>query len=141
MTKPLPTAVPATSASLQAMAAQPFVSLTTFRRSGVAVPTPVWAVWDEGALLVTTPAGSGKVKRLRSQARVELRPCSRTGRVAAGAPALEAAAEVVDNAEAHRRLARVLRGEYGLEHRLVMGLERLRSPRGVHRVVLRVTPP
>ena len=58
-----------------------FVSLTTFRRTGEPVSTPVWVVRDGDELLVTTPDDSGKVKRLRHTARVELRPCSRSGSV------------------------------------------------------------
>ena len=58
-----------------------FVSLTTFRRSGERVSTPVWVARDGDALVVTTPEGSGKVKRLRHNPRVEMVPCSRRGRV------------------------------------------------------------
>ena len=40
-----------------------FVSLTTFRRSGDAVSTPVWIAQDGDALVVTTTEQTGKVKR------------------------------------------------------------------------------
>ena len=36
---------------------QKFASPTTYRRSGVGVPTPVWIARDGDALVVTTPAG------------------------------------------------------------------------------------
>jgi uncharacterized protein len=58
-----------------------FVFLTTFGKSGEPVSTPVWIARDGGALVVTTPATSGKVKRIRNSPRVEVRPCSRRGRV------------------------------------------------------------
>jgi hypothetical protein len=48
------------------VAGERFVSLTTFRRDGTPVATPVWIARDGDALVVTTPADSGKVKRLRS---------------------------------------------------------------------------
>ena len=134
------TATPATTAALRALAEQRFVSLTTFRRSGTPVPTPVWVGWDDDALVVTTPRDSGKVKRLRHQADVELRPCSRTGRVAAGAAPVRATAQIRTDPDAGERLRRVLRRKYRLEYLAVMGLERLSSPRGVDRVVLRITP-
>jgi uncharacterized protein len=41
------------------------VSITTFRRDGRAVPTPVWFAVDGGELLTLTPPDSGKVKRIR----------------------------------------------------------------------------
>ena len=60
------------------LAGEQFVSLTTFRRDGTPVPTPVWIAQDGDApLVVTTPAGTGKVKRLRHDPRVELRTCNR----------------------------------------------------------------
>ena len=62
-----------------------FVSLTTFRRSGERVSTPVWVGRDGDALVVTTPQASGKVKRIRNNPRVELCSCSRMGRVKDGA--------------------------------------------------------
>ena len=37
-----------------------YVSLTTFRRSGAAVTTPVWAAPDGESLIVWTRADSGK---------------------------------------------------------------------------------
>ena len=70
------------------MGRQEFVSLTTFRRTGASVATPVWIAPDGDVLVVTTPVESGKVKRLRPDPRVELRPCSRRGAVADGASAM-----------------------------------------------------
>ena len=133
------TATPATTIDLRALADQRFVSLTTFRRSGTPVPTPVWVGWDD-ALVVTTPRASGKIKRLRHRADVELRPCSRTGRVAAGATPVRATAQILTDPGAGKRLRRVLRRKYRLEYLTVMGLERLARPRGTDRVVLRITP-
>ncbi|MDT7579905.1 MAG: uncharacterized protein QOK35_1169, partial [Pseudonocardiales bacterium] len=50
--------------TLAEMADEQFVSLSTFRRSGAPVATPVWIARDGDALVVTTIADSGKVKRL-----------------------------------------------------------------------------
>ena len=63
-----------TDTTLDDLADEKFVSLTTFRKNGVGVPTPVWIGRDGDALVVTTPVGSGKVKRLRRNCTVELRP-------------------------------------------------------------------
>ena len=121
---------------LAEMAAHDFVSLTTFRRSGDPVATPVWVAEEGDALVVTTPAGSGKVKRLRRDPRVELRPCSRGGKVAETAPTVSAHASVV---APDARSEAALRAKYGWQYRLVSMLENLTRRRGRERVILRIT--
>ncbi|MBM6403859.1 PPOX class F420-dependent oxidoreductase [Phycicoccus sp. CSK15P-2] len=128
-------------ASWTEMAEEQFVSLTTFRRDGSGVATPVWAAPDgEGALVVTTPADSYKVRRLRRDPRVELRPCSRRGRVADDAPVLAGVAEVRQGREAVDAAHRVLREKYGVQVRLVLGVEWLMRRGHTDRVIVRVTP-
>jgi uncharacterized protein len=117
-----------------------FVQLTTFRRDGTPVPTPVWvATGPDGSLVVTTPTGSGKVKRLRHTPEVELRPCSRRGAVPDGAPVVAAFAVVDASEETVTSTHRTMGAKYGLEFRLVMGVERLLRRGPVDRVVLRIT--
>ena len=72
-----------------------FLSLTTFRRSGERVSTPMWVARDGDALLMFTPTTSGKVKRLRNDPCVELRPCGRFGRVEDGVSFEEIGIEAV----------------------------------------------
>ena len=55
------------------------INLTTFRKSGNEVPTPVWFVVLEGKLYVRTEASSGKVKRIRNNGRVEPAPSTVRG--------------------------------------------------------------
>ncbi|HET7396999.1 MAG TPA: PPOX class F420-dependent oxidoreductase [Intrasporangium sp.] len=117
-----------------------FVSLTTYRRSGTPVSTPVWVVQDAQGLLVSTPEGTGKLKRLRLDPRVSLRPCDRRGRVASNAPAVDAVAELVRDVTVVDRVRALLRGKYGLEYRLFMFLERVVRRGTPARVVLRITP-
>ena len=57
------------------------VSLTTFRRSGEGVATPLWFVRDGDRLYMRTIARSGKVKRLAHDVRVTLAPCTWEGAV------------------------------------------------------------
>jgi PPOX class probable F420-dependent enzyme len=58
-----------------------YVSLTTFRRDGTPVATPVWLVaWEDG-IAVWTNAGTGKVKRLRRNRSVTVAPCTFRGRL------------------------------------------------------------
>ena len=124
----------------QKMGATEFVSLTTFRSTGDPVPTPVWLAPDGDALVVTTGARSGKVKRLRRDARVELRPCSRRGEVAPGAPVVSGHAQVLVAPDALEDAHRVLRGKYRLQFRLVMLAERVMRRGHTERVIVRVTP-
>jgi len=128
-----------TDITLDDLADEKFVSLTTFRKNGVAVQTPVWIGRDGDALVVTTPVGSGKVKRLRNNPTVELRPCSRRGTVHDDAPVVTAVAEIVEGDAAMRRLDEVLRPKYPLEYRIIMSIERLLRRGNPQRVMLRVT--
>jgi len=135
MTSPAP--LPAHD-PLAALAGERFVALTTFRRTGRAVATTVWIARDGDRLLVTTPADSGKVKRLRNDPRVELRPCSRRGAVPDGAVTVTGTAEIVDAATAGDTLTRPFAGKYGFEYRLVLLIERIAARRQRERVLLRI---
>jgi PPOX class probable F420-dependent enzyme len=56
---------------LSSLAAERYISLTTFKRDGTAVSTPVWVVSDDGRrLLVWTGAKTWKVRRIRREPRV-----------------------------------------------------------------------
>lgn len=61
--------------TVEELARGTYLSLTTFRRDGTAVPPPVWLVRDGKALRVITQADSGKAKRLRNDSRVLVAPC------------------------------------------------------------------
>ncbi|MFE9206083.1 MULTISPECIES: PPOX class F420-dependent oxidoreductase [unclassified Micromonospora] len=65
---------------LDRLAAEKYVLLTTFRKDGRGVATPVWAVRDGDALAVWTASDSGKVKRIRRDGRVTVAPCDVRGR-------------------------------------------------------------
>jgi predicted pyridoxine 5'-phosphate oxidase superfamily flavin-nucleotide-binding protein len=78
-----------------ALGDEEFVSLSTFRRSGVRVSSPMWVARDADALVMFTPQASGKVKRLRNDPCVELRPCGRFGRVEDGVSFEEIGIEAV----------------------------------------------
>lgn len=60
---------------------QKYASLTTFRKSGVAVPTPVWFGEADGKLYVMTRPDSGKLKRIRNNPQVRISPCTIRGKV------------------------------------------------------------
>jgi PPOX class probable F420-dependent enzyme len=56
-----------------------YALVTTYRRDGRAVPTPLWVVRDGDAVAVWTPTKSGKVKRIRRRGAVLVGPCDFRG--------------------------------------------------------------
>ena len=65
-----------------ALAGEKYISLTTFKKDGTAVATPVWVVSDDGRrLLVWTGPDTWKVKRLRRDPRVVVAASDYRGRV------------------------------------------------------------
>jgi PPOX class probable F420-dependent enzyme len=128
------------SDAFTALGREKFVSLTTFRRSGQAVSTAVWIGQDGDALVVTTGEQTGKVKRLRNDPRVQLRPCSRSGRVRDHTIPVPGTAEILADDQSRSRLTEVIRRKYGLEYRVVMAVERVLRSRQTTRVILRITP-
>jgi uncharacterized protein len=52
-----------------------YISITTFRRDGTPVATPVWVVAEGGRLYVWTGAQTGKAKRIRHHPAVTVAPC------------------------------------------------------------------
>ncbi|WP_273845995.1 PPOX class F420-dependent oxidoreductase [Rubrobacter calidifluminis] len=113
-----------------------YMNLTTFRRSGEPVRTPVWFAKDGEKLYVYTGRASGKAKRIRNHGGVIVGPCDRRGRPlgpeVAGVARLLAAEE-----SAHPE--RLLREKYGAQMRLFRGAQRLFGRSGA-RVYLEITP-
>lgn len=105
------------SGATEALGRHQYVELTTFRRGGAAVPSPVWIAPDGHDLLIVTVDDTGKTKRLAHTARVELRPCDVRGRVAHGAPRYAATATVHRDVEAIARVKRALGAKYGWWYR------------------------
>lgn len=126
------------SADLAALADEQYVLLTTTRRSGVAVPTPVWVALNDGALVVTTGADAGKVKRVRHTPRVTLQACDRVGTPLDGAPVVEARASVHDDDESRAHLDAALNAKYGARYAAIRAMGRLRGRRASSSVVLRL---
>jgi PPOX class probable F420-dependent enzyme len=126
--------------ALLSLGDESFVSLTTFRKSGAAVSTPVWIARDGDALIVTTPTESGKVKRLRNNARVELTACSRMGKTADDARPVPGTASITGDSRSVDRLSAVFRKKYPLEYRVFMVIETIVAKRRKPRVILRISP-
>ena len=123
------------SPELRAIGRRRYVALTTFRRSGVGVPTPVWVAPVDDALVVMTTATTGKAKRLRNDPRVELQECDARGRVRPGAPLILGNATVIADPVEVDRLLAGHRAKYGwqlrgfrlIEHLLAMRSAKARA--------------
>lgn len=104
-----------------------YVRLTTFRKDGTPVPTPVWLVRDGDHLLVITGGGTGKVKRLRHTPRVLLAPSDGRGRVKQGVTDVEGTGEVLTDAAELERLVGLLKRRYGIAYSIATFVQRLRG--------------
>ena len=92
-----------------------YLTLTTFRRSGEPVATPVWFALAGDRAYVVTDDPSGKVKRIRHTARVRVAPSTWRGR-AIGGEAAASARIIADQAE-QAAAERALRERYGWQWR------------------------
>ena len=60
---------------------QRYISLATFRKSGIAVHTPIWFAEDGAKLYFMTNSKLGKVKRIRNNPQVKIAPCTMRGKI------------------------------------------------------------
>lgn len=118
-----------TAPTTEQLAAAQFVLLTTFRRDGRAVGTPVWVVPVADGLGVWTTADSGKVKRIRRDGAVTLAECDRRGTPTG--PAVPGTARVLDAAGTARVRVGV-REKYGLLGKALTTIGGLRRGRSAH---------
>ncbi|MCC7452249.1 MAG: PPOX class F420-dependent oxidoreductase [Anaerolineae bacterium] len=111
---------------------QPFMALTTYRKNGQAVVTPVWFVEENGKLYVMTMATAGKAKRIRNTSTVLVAPCTRSGAMLG--EAVPGSARILPAHEAERA-DKALSRKYGMMKRMfdLMG-------RGRARVFLEINP-
>ena len=88
---------------------QKYISLKTFRKSGVPVATPVWFGEDDGKLYVMTRSDMGKTKRVRNNPKVIVAPCTIRGKVTG--PEFPATARIIPREE-WRRARKTLTRKY-----------------------------
>ena len=115
-----------------------YIALTTYRRNGRPVTTPVWSAPLGGKIYVVTGASTGKARRLRTTSRVRFAACNASGRRILGDWHEGAGRIVQDEARRSEALA-ALKRKYGWQLSLSMAIYRLR---GLYqeRVVLELTP-
>ncbi|WP_399893861.1 PPOX class F420-dependent oxidoreductase [Streptomyces sp. BBFR51] len=125
-------------ASLAQLATGKYLLVTTYRKNGTPVATPVWVVRDGDALGVWTVADSWKVKRVRNRADVLVGPCDVRGRPTGDQ--VPGTAEICDPATT-ARYRRLLARKYGIVGRLTLLGSRLRrGPSGTVGIRVTLTP-
>src|ERR1700712_4393323 len=92
-----------------------YVLLTTFRRDGTPVPTPVWVVRIGDELVVWSSPTAGKMKRIRRDPHIEIGPCTRRGKPL-GRP-IAGRARILDDSELDAVMPALI-GKYGLIARM-----------------------
>ena len=88
-----------------------YVLLTTFRKTGAPVSTPVWVMRSGDELLVWSNPAAGKIKRIRNSDRVELAPCTVRGKPLGRS--IDAVARLLSDEET-RSMLRLLVRKYGV---------------------------
>ena len=117
----------ATTTAFPHLQNQTYMNLTTYRKSGVAVTTPVWFAQEGDKLYVFTAGESGKVKRIRNNGTVEVAPCNASGK--ALGESQSAIARLLSPEEGKRADAIVTR-KYGWQKRIfgLIGMIRRAQP-------------
>ena len=102
--------------SLTQFSKQQYLNIETFRKNGVGVRTPVWFGQEDETLYVITMAGSGKVKRIRNNGRVNITPCKMNGTPTG--TWIPGNAREITEPEIAMRVNRLLDKKYGLMKKL-----------------------
>ncbi|NTU78421.1 MAG: PPOX class F420-dependent oxidoreductase [Chloroflexales bacterium] len=113
-----------------------FIVLTTYRRTGAAVPTTVWFAEAGGVLYLTTGVQAGKAKRLRANPAVQVAPSDQVGNVQG--PALAGRARVLEPHEEAAASA-ALQQKYGEQFTRLTAQTDVVRPTG-RRIYIIVTP-
>ncbi|MFF1301408.1 PPOX class F420-dependent oxidoreductase [Streptomyces sp. NPDC058307] len=108
---------------LERLGAGKYLLLTSFRKNGTPVATPVWVVRDGDALGVWSAADAWKVKRIRARQDVLVGPCDVRGNPTGDQ--IPATAEICDAATT-ARYRQLLARKYGIVGRLTLFGSRLR---------------
>ena len=88
-----------------------YISLATFRKTGVPVYTPVWFAEENGKLYIFTNPKSGKVKRMRNNPAVRIAACTMRGKITG--PEVDARTRIL-NPEESQRARTMLEKKYWL---------------------------
>lgn len=122
--------------TLESLASAKYLALTTYRRDGTEVATPVWLVRQGEALHVITRADSGKVKRIRNNPSVLVGPCDGRGRLKG--EQVPAIATLLDPQQT-KATAEFISRRYGLLGRILMWRNERRASRVGHSLAVGIS--
>ena len=121
-----------TLSKLEAYQKHQFINLTTFRKSGAEVVTPVWFALHEGKLYGTSQPQTGKVKRIRNNPKVNFGPSTVSGKSLG--ESLPGQARLLSPAE-FGLADGLLKRKYGLQYRFLVWTMKLRGAKEIFWVV------
>ena len=111
------------TSTVDTLGAAPYVLVTSYRKDGRAVPTPVWVVRDGDAIAIWTVHDSGKVKRIRRDGTVLVGPCDLRGRLTGQeVPGQAIILTPIESA----RIKELLKQKYGLTGRITLWGSKIR---------------
>jgi len=113
----------------------PFIALTTYRKNGVPVMTPIWFVQQDSKLFVWTAADSGKAKRLRKNPCVQVGLSNHSGKLLGAVH--EGSAHFVAKAE-YPALEKAFKAKYGWQALLFSLIWKIQ---GHPHTYIEITPP
>ena len=104
-----------------------YILLTTFKRVGTAVSSPVWITGRAGTYMFTTGDRAGKTRRLLNNPAVQVQVCGMRGGIRPGSTLYRGSGEVLTTADAVRTVEAALGAKYGWQFRATKLVDRLNS--------------
>ena len=120
--------------NLKAFDNEEYISLETYRKTGVAIATPVWFAEKDGVFYIYSVADAGKVKRIRNNPKVRIAPCKFRGELKGDW--VDATARIVTGSDEDRSHD-LLDKKYGWKKKIGTWYSRLI---GRQRAVIAITP-
>jgi PPOX class probable F420-dependent enzyme len=102
-----------------------YILLTTFKRDGSGVASPVWITGSRGAYAFTTGDRAWKSRRLRHDPNVQVQACGVRGRVKPGAALYRGTGEVLTDPDEVKAAEAALSAKYGWQFRATKVADRL----------------
>ena len=110
------------------LAAEKYVSFTTFKKDGTPKPAPVWITdVGDGKMGFTTASSSWKIKRLNNNPQVKLQPCDAKGNVAEGTSPVAGTAVAHTGGVEFDRVKKLVKSKYGIQYRMITGVGKFMS--------------
>lgn len=104
-----------------------YILLTTFKRDGTPVSSPVWITGSAGTYMLTTGDRAWKTRRLLNNPAIRVQACGMRGGVKPGTTLYRGRGEVLTTADAVRTAETALLAKYGWQFRATKVVDRLSS--------------